>query len=151
VAPLLMPARVTHCGGSGQLFVGESFLSSFFRLWRCGIMGALSCMFRCERLCGAAISMCGGGRALRSRACLWMRGRRPSLSWRALPVARASRLGFLPLFFEFCAACSAYGTSSRRCRRCPRYAFPLLFLQPHPCALYTSGRCPLLAGWTPDE
>ncbi|KAJ7351577.1 hypothetical protein DFH08DRAFT_100969 [Mycena albidolilacea] len=30
-------------------FVGESFLSSFFRLWRYGILGVLSCMFRWRR------------------------------------------------------------------------------------------------------
>jgi hypothetical protein len=64
--------------------------------------------------------MCGGGHAARSHACLWIRGWCPSLSRRALPVARASCLGFLPLLFEFCAACSACGTFPRGTRRCWR-------------------------------
>jgi hypothetical protein len=63
----------------GSCFVGECFLSLFSRLWECGIVGVPSCVFRCERFCGAGISLRGrdivlrggrGGRVSGSCACL---------------------------------------------------------------------------------
>jgi hypothetical protein len=109
-----------------------------------------------------------------------MRGRRPSLSWRALPVARASRLGFLPLLFDFVQHAprtaldvaladvgdlagilillrEGGGVALRLSRLFTRHAFPpsaVFVLQLHPGALYTprlSLRRPSLVEWTSDE